>query len=225
MTQLHTMFPKTITSHSSCAFLKWHSLSPNSGAERWRWGQQDFMTCPTSIKWRKNMTQLICAHTLAAVLVAKRYQQHNEGTDRSYELLKINQLHYFPSTSLTEIPVSFPLCIQKPFIWSTTETSLYREQIIMHVKNLSCLMATDESSTTVKCCLKKERSRISCSWHFSLLQCPPHCWSCPTLPCLSLHGIVGFSAPLSRNSSPIGKQCQEYVIIYYYSLSHLIRLL
>lgn len=33
------------------------------------------------------MTQLICAHTLAAVLVAKNYQQHNEGTDRLHELL------------------------------------------------------------------------------------------------------------------------------------------
>lgn len=121
------------------------------------------------------MTQLICVHMLAAVLVAKRYQQHNEGTDRSYRLLKINQLHYFPSTSLTEIPVSFPLCVQKPFIWSVTETSLYREQIIMHVKNLSYLMTTDESSTTVKCCFKKERPRTSWSWHFSLQQCPSHC--------------------------------------------------
>lgn len=58
------------------------------------------------------MTQLICTHTVAAVMAAKRYQQHNEGTDRLYELLKINQLHYFLSTSLMKIPVSLPLCIQ-----------------------------------------------------------------------------------------------------------------
>lgn len=33
VTQPHTMFPKIITHHSPCAFLKWHLLSPSSGIE------------------------------------------------------------------------------------------------------------------------------------------------------------------------------------------------
>lgn len=135
------------------------------------------------------MTQLICAHTLAAVLVAKRYQQHNEGTDRVYELLEINQLRYFPSTSSTQIPASFPLCIQQPFISSITETSLYREQIIVNVKNLSYLMVTDESSTIAKHRLEEERPMLFSSRHFSLLQCP-----LAALPGLSwYHGIFYLS--------------------------------
>lgn len=84
----------------------------------------------------------------------------------------INQLRYFPSTSLIQIPASFLLCIQQPFMWSITETSLYREQIIVHVKNLSYLMVTDESSTIAKCCLEEERPMLFTSWHFSLFQCP-----------------------------------------------------
>ena len=122
----------------------------------------------------------------------------------------------------------FPLCIQQFFILSITETSLFREQIIVNVKNLSYLMVTNEFSTIVKCCLEEQRPRLFCSWHFSLLQCPPHCWSGPTFPCLLLQGVIAFSTSLSRNytnSSSVGKWCEEDVIICTYSLLCLTRLL
>lgn len=99
--QPHTVFPKIITHHSPCACLEWHLLSPSSGIERWHWGQQDFMARSVSVERGENMTQLICAHNAGCCAGCQKIPQQSEGTDRSCELPRINQLHYFPSTALT----------------------------------------------------------------------------------------------------------------------------